>query len=54
MQVFLLMGWKMGLEPTTFGTTILRSNQLRYVHHVMRFLLNAGAKIIPILFLCKT
>ena len=47
------MGWKMGLEPTTFGTTIRRSNQLSYVHHISHFLSNAGAKIIPILILCK-
>jgi hypothetical protein len=25
-------GWKMGLEPTTFGTTIRRSNRLSYIH----------------------
>jgi hypothetical protein len=25
-------GWKMGLEPTTFGTTIRRSNRLNYIH----------------------
>ena len=27
------VGWKIGLEPTTFGTTIRRSNRLSYIHH---------------------
>ena len=27
-----VLGWKMGLEPTTFGTTIRRSNRLNYIH----------------------
>ena len=28
------MGWVMGLEPTTLGTTIRCSNQLSYTHHI--------------------
>lgn len=27
------MGWIMGLEPTTSGITIRRSNRLNYTHH---------------------
>jgi hypothetical protein len=27
-------GWKMGFEPTTFGTTIRRSNLLNYIHRL--------------------
>ena len=30
----LLLGWKMGFEPTTFGTTIRHSNRLSYIHHI--------------------
>ena len=29
------MGWVMGLEPTTLGTTIRCSNQLSYTHHIV-------------------
>ena len=28
------MGWMKGLEPSTYGTTIHRSNQLSYTHHI--------------------
>ena len=28
------LGWKIGLEPTTYGTTIHRSNLLSYNHHL--------------------
>ena len=28
------MGWEMGFEPTIFGTTIRRFNQLSYTHHI--------------------
>ena len=30
----LFLGWEMGLEPTTPGTTIRCSNQLSYTHHI--------------------
>ena len=33
MTPLLFFGWKMGLEPTTYGTTIRRSNLLSYIHH---------------------
>ena len=29
------LGWKMGFEPTTPGTTIQCSNQLSYNHHLI-------------------
>ena len=31
---FINFGWKMGFEPTTFGTTIRHSNRLSYIHHL--------------------
>lgn len=33
-QGFQSLGWKMGLEPTTPGTTIQCSNRLSYIHHL--------------------
>ncbi len=32
-RLFDSFGWKMGLEPTTLGTTIRCSNLLSYIHH---------------------
>ena len=31
------LGWEMGFEPTTLGTTIRYSNQLSYTHHLFHF-----------------
>ena len=32
------LGWEMGFEPTTLGTTIRYSNQLSYTHHQYPFI----------------
>ena len=32
--LFSKLGWQMGLEPTTLGTTIRCSNQLSYCHQL--------------------
>ena len=39
-----LLGWKMGFEPTTLGTTILYSNRLSYIHH-NRLVFRIGVQI---------
>ena len=33
-HAFLYVGWVVGIEPTIFGTTIRRFNQLSHTHHV--------------------
>ena len=40
------MGWEMGFEPTIFGTTIRRFNQLSYTHHVWRALLDSNSGLL--------
>ena len=47
------MGWKKGLEPSTFGTTIRRSNQLSYIHHVDTHSSYRSANVIHFFGLCK-
>ena len=46
-------GWKMGLEPTTFGTTIRRSNRLSYIHRVDTHLSYRDANVIRFFGPCK-
>ena len=38
------LGWEMGLEPTTPGSTIRCSNQLSYTHHILRISQNPGRR----------
>ena len=47
-----LFGWKMGFEPTTFGTTIRHSNRLSYIHHLYPLRIS-GAKVIHFFAMSK-
>ena len=51
--VGLSSGWEVGLEPTTSRSTIWRSNQLNYAHHVPFLSRKAGAKVQTFLKLAK-
>ncbi len=42
--VFHGRGWKKGFEPSTFGTTIRHSNQLSYIHHLIRYISRIGVQ----------
>lgn len=47
------MGWEMGIEPTTFGTTIRRSNQLSYVHRFTARFFRTACKFNTLFDYCK-
>ena len=47
-----LLGWEMGLEPTTPGTTIRCSYQLSYTHHLEPCLGTPGGTRTPGLQMC--
>jgi hypothetical protein len=38
----------MGFEPTTFGTTIRRSNQLNYIHHLFSSVITRTTSKLPL------
>ena len=48
-----LAGCLVGFEPTTFGTTIRRSNQLNYRHHIGVLPFKSTAKLVHFFYLCK-
>ncbi len=49
------LGWKMGFEPTTPGTTIQCSNQLSYNHHMCSDLfVKSTAKIERLSYMAKS
>ena len=44
------MGWMMGIEPTTSGITIRRSNHLSYTHHSVSILLAHPTGLEPVTY----